>query len=249
MKRILLFLIIGSFVFPSCKSVYQSKKATGQYYKIDKKLDAIQDSGIIKMILPYKKQLDAIMNEVIGYSQGLTKDKPESTLGNWVADVIAKRAAKATGEKIDFGVQNYGGLRLGELVKGDITLGKIYELMPFQNYLTVITVRGDTVQQFFDRMASYGGWPVSGNVRYKIKDGKAVDIYINGAPLDPAKKYKIALPDYIANGGDKCFMLKGKPQKTTAILIRDALIDAVKEAAAKGQAVKSGIEGRTTKTQ
>ena len=247
MIRLLLFFITAAFIFPSCRSVYTSQNASGQYYKINKKLDSIRDPDIIAIIKPYKIQLDAKMNEVIGYSAGLKKGKPESTLGNWVADVIADRAARETKEKIDFAVQNYGGLRLEELVEGNITLGKMYELMPFQNFLTVITVKGDTVKQFFDRMAEYGGWPVSRNVRFKIKNGKATDIVINGEPLKPDKKYKIALPDYIANGGDKCFMLKGKPQIVTAVLIRDALIDAVKKAASEGKPVSAKIEGRIIK--
>lgn len=247
MLRIVILSISISFLFSSCKSYFAVNKTDTQYYKIDKRLDSIESSRLDSIIAPYKSQLDSKMNEVIGYAEYMNKQRPESTLGNWVADVIADKAAEITGQKIDFAVQNYGGLRISEIPKGPVTLGKIYELMPFQNFVTIVTANGDVTRQFFERMADYGGWPISKGVKYKIKEGKPVDIVINGKPFDPNGTYKIALPDYVANGGDKCFFFNDQKKYITDKLIRDVLIEAVKEANAKGKPVEAKIEGRVVK--
>ena len=247
MMRIIILSISISFLLPSCKSYFSVNKTDAQFYKIDKRLDSIKSSKVDSIIAPYKAKLDNKMNEVIGYAEYMNKQRPESSLGNWVADVVAEKAAEISGEKIDFAVQNYGGLRIPEVTKGPVTLGKIYELMPFQNFVTIVTANGNVTKQFFDRMAQYGGWPISKGVKYKIKDGKPVDIMIHGKPLDLNATYKIALPDYIANGGDKCFFFKDQKKNITAKLIRDVLIEAVKEANAKGKPVSSKIEGRVVK--
>lgn len=244
MIRIIILSITLSFLLPSCKSYYTVNKTDAQFYKIDKRLDSIKNSKVDSIIAPYKAKLDSKMNEVIGYAGYMNKQRPESTLGNWVADVIAEKAEKLSGKQIDFAVQNYGGLRIPEITKGPVTLGKIYELMPFQNFVTIITTNGHVIKQFFDRMAQYGGWPISKGARYKIKDGKPIDITINGKPFDPDASYTIALPDYVANGGDKCFFFRDQEKYITDKLIRDVLIEAVKEAHAKGIPVSSKIEGR-----
>ncbi len=142
MIRIIVFSLTLSFLLPSCKSYYTINKTDTQFYKIDKRLDSIESKRLDSIIAPYKAKLDSKMNEVIGYVDYMNKQKPESTLGNWVADIIADKAAEITGKKIDFAVQNYGGLRISEIPKGPITVGKIYELMPFENFVTIISAKG-----------------------------------------------------------------------------------------------------------
>ncbi len=248
MKNIILYSFVFLFVFSSCKTYYSIDKTNSSFNKIDKKLDDKDSSDIDFIIEPYKAKLSKKMNEVLGYSDGLFKRQPESTLGNWVSDAIASGAKRISGMNIDFAIQNYGGIRIRELAKGGITLGKIYELMPFNNYVVILKADANTVQQLMDRMALYGGWPISSSVRYKIENDKAVNILIKGRKIDKDKIYTIAMPDYIANGGDKCTFLKeAKRVDVDQVLIRDVLIDEVKQTNAKGAHINSKIEGRVTK--
>lgn len=244
MKRILILAFVLGFIFPSCKSVYRINNSQTSYNRIDKKLDNSSDAKIDSIIAPYKETLDKQMNQVIGYSDGLSKQKIESTMGNWVADVIAEQSSKLLNEKIDFGTQNYGGLRIKEIPKGPITIGKIFELMPFENFLVILKVKGNIVQEFLDRTAVYGGWPISKSVKFTIEGDKAVNVLIDGKPIDADKIYNIAIPDYVANGGDKCTFFKEQPRVTTGTLIRDILIKDVKEKNAKGENIYAEIEGR-----
>ena len=161
-----------------------------------------------------------------------------------MADLIHKKCEEYYRESIDFAIMNYGGMRILSLPAGPITKSKIFELMPFENSLTVLNVDAETVEKLFERMAEYGGWPISHHVRYKIKNGKPIDIKINGNPIDKSKMYKIALTDFVANGGDKCFFFEGKKQELLGKLFRDAILEYVIELNAQGKKVDANLDGR-----
>ena len=163
----------------SCTTSYRVNSVKDSYLRIDPKLDSGSNT-IDSIINPYKTGLDKIMNEEIGYSDGLTISKPESTLGNWVADALKKNAEQETNMNIAFAVQNYGGIRIKEIPKGPVTLSKIYELMPFDNYLAIMEVDGKIVAEFLDRLAKYGRWPVSSSLKFRIEGETAKDIFIDG---------------------------------------------------------------------
>ena len=48
---------------------------------------------------------------------------------------------------------------------------------------------------------------------------------IKGKPFDIKKSYRVALPDYTANGGDRCKFLKEEPQIDNDKMIRDLIIE------------------------
>jgi 2',3'-cyclic-nucleotide 2'-phosphodiesterase (5'-nucleotidase family) len=83
-----------------------------------------------------------------------------------------------------------GGLRT-EIPAGSITVRNIYELMPFENELVILWIKGDKLIQLFQFFASVGGEGVSG-IRMKVKNGKAVQILVGTIPIDPAKIYTVA---------------------------------------------------------
>ena len=183
------FFILFSFIILSigCKS---TKTYISQYeyerYEVEGKAET--DKSIDHIISPYRNELGKTMNEVIAINdKKLVKRKPNSSLGNWFADVLHKASESVTSTKVDFALQNYGGLRIPALPKGEITVGTIYELMPFDNILIVVKVDGMTTQKLLDRVAVYGGWPQSHGLKFKIDDNQAKDIMINGEPFDQSK--------------------------------------------------------------
>ena len=114
-------------------------------------------------------------------------------------------------------------MRVPFIAAGPITKGKIYELMPFDNMLTIAEVPGDVVQLLCNKIAAAKGWPVSG-IRFTIKDGAAEQITVGGQPLDEHRIYKLAINDYIAKGGDNCDFLTTVKKRYTTIFLRDVLI-------------------------
>jgi 2',3'-cyclic-nucleotide 2'-phosphodiesterase (5'-nucleotidase family) len=159
-----------------------------------------------------------------------------------MADALLQ-AAQLQDRHVEAAILNYGGIRLPYIASGVITVGKIYELMPFDNQLTVIEIPGDTLIRFCDYMALAKGWPVSG-ISFAIKDRKAINILVNGQPVQANKVYKIATNDYLANGGDYCSFLTQLKRSTTSLLIRDVCIDYVKDLAKQGKHLHPYIDKR-----
>lgn len=187
---------------------------------------------VAQTIAPYRSQLGTKMEEEIAtLVTDLEKGRPESRLGNWVADILLEAAENAFPDRqIDFAVQNYGGIRIGSLAAGPVTVGDIYELMPFDNELVLQELNGFVLQEFLDHLAADGGWPISRGIRFRIEEKRAVDVLIDGEALALNRNYTVALPDYVANGGSDASMLSDRRQISSGKLIRDLLIEGARKA-------------------
>jgi 2',3'-cyclic-nucleotide 2'-phosphodiesterase (5'-nucleotidase family) len=192
--------------------------------------------------------MDSEMNKVLAYSdQVMIKGNPEGLLNNFVSDLILKKSNEyykaADGKKVDMCLLNTGGLRQS-LPKGAITLGKVYELMPFENYLVIVTLSGVKTKQMFDYIAKVGGMPLSG-FAMGMKDTLAVNVTMNGKPFDISKNYTIVTSDYLANGGDKMkFFNDPIKREALGVKVRDAIIIYIKEENEKGNTLKAKLDKR-----
>ena len=230
----------------SCKPAKQQLQLQYHDYRIEKSRP--QDTAVTRWLMPYKDSVNKVMNKVIGSSvNGLTKQQPESGLGNFMADCMRQMAEKTFATHVDAAFVNFGGIR-SYLPKGNITTGNIYELMPFDNLIVLQKVKGSTLQLFLNRTVEKSGWPVSG-LTMEMKDGKAIHVMIAGKPLQPETEYVIANSDYIANGGDDCYMLRDVPQMNKGYLFRDALIQFVTGLQQQGKTVDWNVEGRVKTAQ
>ena len=181
------------------------------------------------MILPYREELSVVMDEVIAYNSAMMeKGRPESSLTNWVCDALMSAAVQHF-DNVDFAVQNYGGIRIRSLAQGDVTVGKIFELMPFDNMMIVLTMDSSEVHELCHRMAGSGGWPVSKELNYVIDSEQATAVNISGDPLSSRRTYRVVISDYIANGGDRLHFLRDLPREDKGVLIRDALLDMARQ--------------------
>ncbi|MDQ4141059.1 MAG: 5'-nucleotidase C-terminal domain-containing protein, partial [Bacteroidota bacterium] len=196
------------------------------------------------LILPYRQKVEQRMNEVIGTApMELKADLVESPLGNFVADLQRSQAATLLGRPIDMGLMTRGGLRY-IIPYGKITVGNVFELMPFENELLVLTLPGSTVEKLFQFGAKNKILSVS-NASFTVQNGQATNILVGGQPLDTQKTYTLAVSDYLANGGDNLGFLKEAIKTEKAgILVRDAIIQKIKQLTAQGKQVEAQIEGR-----
>jgi|AntRauTorckE5430_2_1112549.scaffolds.fasta_scaffold15943_1 2',3'-cyclic-nucleotide 2'-phosphodiesterase (5'-nucleotidase family) len=230
-------------IFSSCQ-IWHIAEENGQKYQVEAETIG-EDSLILAMIQPYKTDLDKEMNIVIGKcTQDLDKDKPESLLTNWMTDALQKKTSDYYKKGVDFTVSNYGGIRIPVVAGGDITRGKIFELMPFDNMITVIEMADTTIIKLFEHMAGDNGWPISSNVSYEIKDQKPLNILINGKPIEKGETYTVSVSDYLANGGDKAYFFAEGKKEDLGVLIRDALIEYVTEETEAGREINSKLDGR-----
>ena len=99
---------------------------------------------------------------------------------------------------------------------------------------------------FMDQIAAQGGIPVSRGVKMHIENRKVAGVLINGEAIDPNKMYHIAMPDFMANGGDDFVEFKTADRAITGVFIRDAIIDHFLAQQAQGKPVTAKIEKRIT---
>lgn len=231
----------------SCKALYTPVKAEYEGYQVSSVKGV--DSSLYRLTDPYRDSVDKSMNQVIGMAAvSLDKKKPEGSLGNFMADAMLFSSRDKFKLPVDAAFINYGGVRINQLPSGEVTRGKIFELMPFDNLLIVQEVKGNVLKDFLDLIAASGGWPLAG-LTMQIKDKKAINVMINGKPLDLNQTYLIANSDYVINGGDNVTMLKDLPQKNIGYLMRDAIFDYIKQLKNQGKDISSKVENRVTNAE
>ncbi len=150
----------------------------------------------------------------------------ETELGSIIADIMRERA------KADVAFLNGGSIRMG-LEKGVLTERDIYNVFPFMDTLFIAELTGQQLQQVLDVFAEKGsGSPgflqVSG-LELKLFKGAALDIKIGGKPLDPKKKYRVAINSFIAGGGDGYTILRNiTTKRDTGFNIPAIIVDHLK---------------------
>lgn len=241
---LLLLLFTG---ITSCNTSYQGQSLQYKSYRIN---DVLQkDTLLLAFLEPYSSNVNKTMNEVVGVAVvSMDKKQPESTLGNFMADAFFTMAEEKYNTKVDAAFLNFGGIRLTQLPAGNVTTGKIFELMPFDNLLILQKIKGSVLQQLLDLTAARGGWPVAG-ITMQIKDKKAANVMVGGKPIDPDGTYTIVNSDFIANGGDNADMLRNVPQITNGYLMRDAIFDYIKKLKSQGKNISAKTENRVTNAQ
>lgn len=243
-KRTLLALLILLSATSCSHKRWSTLQSSSVKIAIDSTTNSLADKNYSAYLQPFKQKVDTQMNEVIGQAAETMKGHaPESLLSNFSADVYLQTATNFQGENVDIAIVNLGGLRT-IVPAGDITVRKVFELMPFENELVLLWLKGDKLNELLQYFAGMGGEGVSG-LRMEIKDGKAVNITINDKPLDPTKVYSIVTNDYLAGGNDKMVQLaQAEKRVNTDIKVRTMLLNYIKNETKKGNKIQSKLDGR-----
>lgn len=244
--RIISSCILLPLYIVGCKTTYQPQVIHSHNIQVDSLIPS--DSSILSYYQPFKHRLEKEMNRPIGYSNHhLTKvrSQPEFLVGNFFADALLY-----LGKQIDSDTQlalaTKDGIR-AELKEGPITVGSIYELMPFENTLTVLEINGIDLVELCDFIAKTGGQPIAG-FTMEIKDGKAMNIQVNGKPINESTRYKLVTYDYLANGGDYIKgILNPISRQNTGKVIRDQLIEYIEEMTKQDNNINTQLDGRIIK--
>lgn len=185
------------------------------------------------------------MNRVIGHAPiSLTKpgNSPETLLGNFFTDALIEEGRKIH-PHIDVSFGTKGGLRT-EIAKGDITIGKVFELMPFENELVVLELTGEGIQRLAQFIAASNGQPVSG-IEIDIVNESPTNIRIGGKPFDESKTYHLLTYDYLANGGDDMRGLDNPVNRyDLGIKVREVLIQYIEQRTTEGKPITAQLDGR-----
>ena len=234
LKLFVIFLTL--FLISSCsKNNYNLTKIEGKQVPVTE--NAGETSEIENFIKPYRDHINQDLDNVLAYCpETLDKStgKWQTGIGSLMADVCVQRGNivfNAREKKdIDLCLLNHGGIR-AILPKGNITTRSAFEIMPFENSLVVMALKGEQILE----IAAYiikekKPQPLSGMTFTITKDNKAKNIMIQGKPLDLNRTYYVTTNDYLANGGDSMtFFAKSTQKFDLNYKLRDVLIDYFKE--------------------
>ncbi len=241
-------LITWILVSLSCKTHFVQESYETKNISVSEEIE-ILDSTVVKLYLPYKSILEKDMNRVISFSdEEMVKEKPESNLTNFLADLLLEEGAKEAkrqGLEIVPVVSffNYGGIR-SSLPKGDISVGNIFEIMPFENEMVFVVISGKKMQNFLDYLAVKGGDSLGG-ARFTIKDKKAKEATIAGEAINPGSSYCIVTNDYVAAGGDGLDAFQDAQQLiNSGQKIRDIIISHLEQKQKNNETITVKLDGR-----
>ena len=196
------------------------------------------DPDIAQLVRDYARRLDEQTNQVIGKAahafEGENRDirTRETNLGNLLADL----ARQHTGAEI--GLVNSGMIR-SSMPAGPVTLKRVMEVLPFDSSLTSFTVTGAALKAALEnsvsRLPEASGRFLQVSGLTVVFDPTApsgtriTSVQVNGAPLNPARRYKVAADNFIAEGGDGYTMfLQVTDRRDHQIPLRDVLLSALK---------------------
>ncbi|MDD4196347.1 MAG: bifunctional UDP-sugar hydrolase/5'-nucleotidase [Syntrophorhabdaceae bacterium] len=225
-----------------------------------------KDEKVAAIVENYACQVRQSMEKVIGEATlDLNADNArssESNLGNLVADIIKKESGA------EAAIINGGGLRTS-ILKGPVTVGNIYSVLPFNNYIIAIRLTGQQIKDALEYglsgiEAKEGRFPQVSGIYFTFsptrETGRRVGtITIGGGPVELSRQYTVATNDFLAAGGDGYQMFReairqasdfeiiGGTIKSSNIAYNDAgrwLRDVVAAEVQKEKKIGSAVEGR-----
>ena len=169
-------------------------------------VDATRDAwanrftALKQWLKPFDDEVHRVMTLRIATSARAMSNSELTYLPNFVCDAVTEIIAERWG-KVDFAIMNRGGIRQ-PLPKGDITEGMITSMLPFDNKLVVLRIKGSDLINALEVMTRRRGDAVSRQLDIKFRDHSIVWAKLNGKLIDADKYYTMVTVDYLANGGD-----------------------------------------------
>ncbi len=200
-----------------------------------------------------KQRVVASAAAVIEGDRGVCRVQ-ECQMGNLVADAMLDRV-KSQGVTIS--IANAGGLR-ASIDSGEVTMGEVLTVLPFQNTLSTFEVTGQTiidalengvsqVEEVKGRFPQVAGMKFSWDIKVAAGEGRISDVMVatddGFAPIDPAAMYGVVSNNYVRGGGDGYKMFR---DAKNAYDYGPDLADVLAEYMAKSGAYEPYLDGRIT---
>jgi len=186
----------------------------------------------VKRLAEYKKSISHLERIHLGRA---LRDMPNQTrfdspVGNLVTD-----AMRAYRPDIDIAMYNSGGLR-ASIRRGVVTYGKLYEVVPFDNYIVLLPMTAEEIRQVIEHGLSgpYGVMEISGlrvGVDIDAPAGQRCRSLVgpDGKELAAGRTYLVATNDFVFRGGDGYDLhVDGKRVEKTHRLVREVVAAYIK---------------------
>ncbi|TAH10096.1 MAG: bifunctional UDP-sugar hydrolase/5'-nucleotidase [Curvibacter sp.] len=164
-----------------------------------------EDAAMLALLQPYQEKGRAALDVLVGESDGALDGSRENVrkqptnMGVFIASVMMQKAGA------DLAIMNSGGIR-DSMPAGKLTYKDILKVQPFGNMLVHVTLSGTELMNYLNAAAKMsagsGAFPQFAGVRLELEGGAVKTATIKGAPIDPAKSYRLAINSFQAGGGD-----------------------------------------------
>jgi 5'-nucleotidase/UDP-sugar diphosphatase len=204
-----------------------------------------EDAAMKKFLQPYQESGDKKLKiDVATTDVRLEGDRnivraQETNLGNLVTEAYRAKF------NADLGLANSGGIR-DSIPAGTITYEHILTILPFGNDIVTVKLSGKDLKEYLAKVLAENN-PGSGSfpqfsgltAKFNAKNRTFQKLAIANKPLDPKKTYTLALPQFVATGGDKWPDLRSKGIQSYGFI--DA--DVVREYMSKAGTIKGAAFG------
>ncbi len=185
-----------------------------------------EDQAAVDRIAELAKPLDEIRNKVVASAAAAIEGDrsicrvQECEMGNLVADAMLARVAD---QGVQIAIANSGGLR-ASIDAGDVTMGEVLTVLPFQNTLSTFEISGQGIIDALENGVSQvedvkGRFPQVAGLKFTWdssvapNEGRVSDVMVaeggSYVPIDPNKPYLVVTNNYVRNGGDGYKMFTG----------------------------------------
>lgn len=239
-RRVASLMTVGGLLFasgvgttcasaPSAQDAQPAPRSAVTFVRVGDSIPP--DLEIEALIAPYRSRISHLADVLVEATGAFVKSEPEGTLENLVADAVLHVARQRSSDTVHAVLVNDGGLRV-PLAPGPVLVRHTYELLPFENYITVLSLSGDQMERLADEIARTNGEPIAG--WSMVLDGSdATDVLVGGQPIDPDGQYRLATVDYLADGGGSWSVLweaaQADSREDLDVLIRDVFIEYLRE--------------------
>jgi len=221
-----------SFVFDENNNLISAEPILDNLYARADTLN--DDTNMLAIYGKYNVEMEPVLEKVLGETTvDLSHDRYEgpSLLGEWSCDIMRDKAG------VQIAMTNGGGLRT-DIPAGEITAGKLYEVMPFDNTLYTMKLSGADIKANIEHgiLNEDIGWiQISGVKVIYNPDAEAGNRIISmaledGTPVEMDGFYTVVTNDFMFTGGDNYNFENAKDGLNTFIPIRDAMMESVEQA-------------------
>ena len=229
LQQFVLFLTFAAFLSCSQQKIVVTK-IEGKQININNSAELTP--SIETFIKLYRENIEKDLSEILAFApKNIDKTGEwQSSIGNLLADVVIEKGNPILKSRknvsIDFCLLNHGGIR-AIIPKGNVTAKTAFEIMPFENSLIIVAMKGSDVLEIPTYIIKEKKpHPLSGMIFTIDKNNLAKNILIQGKPIDENKTYYVATSDYLANGGDNMTFFKKNSDKIDLdYKLRNILID------------------------
>ncbi|CRL11032.1 Trifunctional nucleotide phosphoesterase protein YfkN precursor [Phaeobacter italicus] len=185
-----------------------------------------EDAETVARIAELAKPLDEIRTKVVAEASAAVEGDrsicrvQECEMGNLVADAMLDRVKD---QGVSIAIANSGGIR-ASLEPGEVTMGEVLTILPFQNTLSTFEISGEgvvaalengvsQVEEVKGRFPQVAGLKFTWDPSVAPNEGRVQEVMVaegdGYVAIDPAKTYVVVTNNYVRNGGDGYKMFAG----------------------------------------